>query len=298
MAETLPPDPGLGKAKLRRVLAPNPSAMTYTGTQSYLLGQGAVVLIDPGPDSAAHAQAILAALRPGERIVAILLTHSHADHVAGLARMQALTGAESLGFGPSGAWRSDRMRALVARGLPDRGEGHWPGYAPDRTLADGQVIAPAGFAIEVLHTPGHTGCSLCFAVGDQLFTGDLVMGWASSLIAPPDGDVGDYLASLDRLAARKWARAHPGHGPAIEDPAARIADLARHRRQREAQVLAALAQGHAHVPALTRAIYTDTAPALLPAAAENVLAHLIALTFQGRVTADPAPLPDARFALA
>jgi hydroxyacylglutathione hydrolase len=283
---------------VRAILAPNPSPMTFTGTQSYLLGRHEVVLIDPGPDSEAHARAILAALSPGERIVAILLSHSHADHVAGLARMQDLTGAESLGFGPSGAGRSARMQALVAQGLPDRGEGHWPSYAPDRRLTDGEVIAPAGVAIEVLHTPGHTGCSLSFAVGDMLFTGDLVMGWASSLVAPPDGDVGDYLASLDRLSARPWRRLYPGHGDPVTDPAGRLSDLARHRRAREAQVLAALQRGPATVPDLTRAIYTDTPPALLPAAAENVLAHLIDLCFRARVTATPAPLPQARFALA
>lgn len=285
------------KPKLRVVRADNPSPMTHTGTMTYLLGEGEVVVIDPGPDLPGQAEAILAALAPGERIVALLATHAHADHVEGLARLQALTGAPSHGFGPAGAGRSAVMAALVDQGLPGAGEGFAPGFAPDLRLADGQSLAPAGFAITALHTPGHTGCSLCFAVGDWLFTGDLAMGWASSLVAPPDGDMTHYMASLERLSGRTWARLFPGHGAPIEAPAERLQALIRHRRLREAQVLDALARGLTGLPALTEAIYQDTQAALMPAAMRNVLAHLIDLTQRGRVLARPAALPRARFTL-
>ncbi len=281
---------------LRMLRADNPSPMTHTGTMSYLLGRGEVVLIDPGPDLAAHRDAILARLGPGEKIVAILATHAHADHVAGMGAMQAATGAPSYGFGPAGSGRSAAMRSLAARGLPDSGEGFDKAYRPDRRLADGAVISPAGFAIEALHTPGHTGCSLSFAVGDWLFTGDVAMGWASSLIAPPDGDLTDYMTSLERLMARAWSRLYPGHGAAIETPATRLADLAQHRREREAHLRAALARGLSDIPAITRSVYTDTPASLIHAAERNVLAHLIDLTARGLARAEPAPLPDARYA--
>jgi hydroxyacylglutathione hydrolase len=271
--------------------------MTHSGTMTYLLGRGEVVVIDPGPADPRHLAAILAVLEPGERIVAVLLTHAHADHVAGLPALQAATGAPSFGFGPAGAGRSARMLALSGQVLPGPAEGFDPTYAPDHRLIDGQILTPAGFAVTALHTPGHTGCSLSFAVGDWLFTGDLAMGWASSLVSPPDGDMGDYMASLDRLQQRRWSHLFPGHGAPVTAPAARLAALVAHRRDREAQVLAALTLGPQGIPALTAAVYRDTPPALIPAARRNVLAHLIDLTARGRVAADPAPRPDARFTL-
>ena len=282
---------------LRVVRADNPSPMTHTGTMTYLLGAREVVLIDPGPDFADHADAIMAALEPGERIVALLATHAHADHVAGMARLQALTEAPSFGFGPAGAGRSAVMADLVQLGLPDGGEGFDAAFVPDYRLVDGQIICPAGFDITALHTPGHTGCSLSFAVGDWLFTGDLAMGWASSLISPPDGDMAVYLASLARLARQDWSRLYPGHGESVEDASARLAELTHHRQDRELQVLEALARGQTEIPTITKAIYQGTPAGLLPAATRNVLAHLIDLTARGRVLATPAALPWARFSL-
>ena len=298
MPASLPVDPDDEKPKLRVVTADNPSPMTHSGTMTYLLGQGQVVVIDPGPDLAGHTEAILAALEPGERIVALLATHTHADHVAGLPRLAALTGAPSYGFGRAGSGRSAAMTALVAQGLPDWGEGFDPGFSPDHLAADGQSFAPAGFAITALHTPGHTGCSLSFAVGDWLFTGDLAMGWASSLIFPPDGDMAAYIAALTRLKQGTWSRLYPGHGDPVLDPGARLSALIAHRQDRERQMLAALAAGLSDIAAITAAIYQDTPSALMPAAARNVLAHLIDLTIRGEVRADPAALPWARFSRA
>lgn len=272
------PTPGIADQiapGLRRVLAPNPSPMTYRGTNSYIVGTGAVAVIDPGPDDRQHLDALLAALAPGERISHILVTHSHIDH-APLARPLAdLTGAPVLAFGDSSAGRREDLAGLAGLG---GGEGVDAAFAPDIRLADGATVAGDGWQITALHTPGHMGNHMCFAWRDVLFTGDHVMGWASSMVSPPEGDLAAFMASLARLATRPERRLYPGHGAPVEDGPARIAALAEHRRTRRAQILDALAPGPATPDALTRAIYTDAPPALLGAARRNVLAHLIELT--------------------
>lgn len=273
------PDPDL-----RLIRAPNPGPMTGDGTNSYLLGRGDVVLIDPGPKDAAHRDALLAALDRGERLAAILVTHSHLDHTALAAELSQVTGAPVWGAGPAGSGRSAVMQAWAARGLTGGGEGFDPAYAPHRTLDPGETLHIGALAIQVLAIPGHTGCHLGFAVGDRLFSGDTVMGWSTSLVSPPDGDMAAYRASLTALAARDWRVIHPGHGPAITDPAARLANLIAHRTSREAEILAALAtHGSGTAQTLAARIYSTTAPGLLPAAARNVLAHLIELTDRERV---------------
>lgn len=283
--------------RLRTVRAENPSAMTFTGTNTYLLGEGEVVLIDPGPALPAHLKAILAALGPGERIAAILVTHCHLDHSALAPALAAAAGATTFAFGPAGSGRSPAMQRLAAAGLTGGGEGFDLAFRPDRLLSDGARLRIGAVEIEAIHTPGHTGCSLSFACDGLLFTGDLAMGWASSLISPPDGDMGDYLGSLRRLAGRPWARLLPGHGEPVEDAADRLAALIAHREEREAQVLAALTTP-ATPAEITAALYRDTPPPLIPAARRNVLAHLIHLAERGLVIALPQPGPEARFTLA
>lgn len=273
---------------LRRILAQNPSPMTAQGTNTYLLGEGTVTVIDPGPAIPAHLAAIRAALAPGERIGRILVTHTHADH-SGLA--PALAGAArapTLGFGPAEAGRSQIMTALAAAGDLGGGEGLDRAFVPDIPLRDGAVIdTPAG-RIEAIHTPGHLGNHLCFAWEGHCFTGDLVMGWSSSIVSPPDGDMTDYMASLRRLAARPWHTFHAGHGQPIGDPARRLSELIVHRETREAEILALLALGPATVAALTARIYGGQPPATLEAAKRNVFAHLIDLASRNLVRADPA----------
>ena len=270
---------------LRLIVAPNPGPMTGAGTNSYLLGQGAVVLIDPGPDNPAHRDAILTALDPGERLAAILITHSHLDHTALAPALSQATGAPVWGAGPAGSGRSRAMAAWADRGLAEGGEGFDTAYAPDRVLRDGEILRIGGVTIEVLATPGHTGCHLSYACGDRLFAGDTVMGWSTSLVSPPDGDMQAYRASLAALATRPWHSIHPGHGPAVTAPAQRLAELIAHRRTREAEILAALSHhGPATAQGLAARIYVTTPPALLPAAARNMLAHLIDLTDRGVVS--------------
>jgi glyoxylase-like metal-dependent hydrolase (beta-lactamase superfamily II) len=274
---------------LRRVRAGNASAMTFTGTNSYLVGRGTVALIDPGPDDPAHLAAILAALDPGERIAAILVTHAHLDHSALAPAAARATGAPVLAYGDATAGRT--------AGGPDLGggEGVDAGFRPDRTLADGEALAVGDEALVALHTPGHFGNHLSFLWRDRVFSGDLAMGWASTLISPPDGDLSAFLASAARLRELDSAALMPGHGDPVADPAARLEWLIAHRLARSAAILDALARGPATIPALTRAIYTDTPPALLPAAQRNVLAHLLHLERDSAVAADPAPAPDAEW---
>lgn len=280
---------------LRRVLAPNPSPMTLHGTNTFLIGEGAVAVIDPGPAIPAHQAAILAALRPGERISHILVTHSHLDHSPLARPLAQATGAPVLAYGDSTAGRSPAMRALAAHTQIGGGEGVDAAFAPDETLADGDRIKGDGWHLTALWTPGHFGNHLSFAWGDMIFCGDLVMGWSSSLISPPDGDMGDYMASLQRLSDRGARILHPAHGAPIDDPAARIAALVAHRHQREAQIRDALDAGPLTIPAITRRIYTDIPAALLPAAERNVLAHLVDLASRKQIAASPHPAPDAIF---
>ncbi|SNT37641.1 MBL fold metallo-hydrolase [Tropicimonas sediminicola] len=283
---------------LRRVLAPNPSPMTYQGTNSYIVGEGEVAVIDPGPDLEAHHAAILAALRPGERISHILVTHSHLDHSSLARRLAETTGAEVLGFGRHEAGRSPMMAQLAADGLSGGGEGADLDFEPGRLLADGDEIQGAGWTLRALHTPGHASNHLAFALGDALFTGDHVMGWASSMVSPPDGDLTAFMATCARLARRNDRIYYPGHGAPVEDPAARLAWLVAHRRSREARLLEELGTDPLAIDTLTRRIYTDTPPALLPAAARNVFAHLLDLMSRGEVICDGNPSETARFRIA
>jgi len=271
---------------LRLVRAPNPSPMTFTGTNTWLLGAGAVSVIDPGPDLPAHLQAVLAALEPGETIVQILVTHAHLDHSEAARSLAAATGAPVLALGGPEAGRSAAMTRLAAGGLMRGGEGVDTGFAPDIELVDGQRVMTAAGPVVAIHTPGHFSNHLSFDWGGRVFTGDTVMGWATSLVSPPDGDMAAYMASLARLEALRADRFYPGHGPAVTDPAARLAELVAHRRAREAQVRSALAAQPGTAQDLARGIYADTPAALMPAATRNVLAHLIDLCERGHAAAD------------
>ena len=277
MSEAVRLEPGL-----RLLRAPNPSPMTHTGTNTYLLGDGPVAVIDPGPDDDDHLAAILSAVG-GRGVEAILVTHAHLDHSPLARRLAAETGAPVMAYGDASAGRSATMASLQGLEGLGGGEGVDSDFIPDRILADGEHVAGTGWSLEALWTPGHFGNHMCFAWGDAIFTGDLVMGWASSLVSPPDGDLTDFMASCARLRARPGRVLHPGHGAPVTDPAARLDWLIGHRREREAQILAALGTGPADAATLARAIYTGIEPRLLPAAARNVLAHLIDLTVREAV---------------
>ncbi len=281
----LPPDnfnPAPGVAEelepgLRRILAPNPSPMTYRGTNTYLIGTRDIAVIDPGPASSDHLDAILAALGPGERISHIVVTHTHLDHSPLAAPLSDRTGAQVHAFGGPTAGRSAVMEQLAASGLAGGGEGIDTAFAPDVTVSDGTVIDGDGWALEVIHTPGHLGNHIVLALDDLCFTADHVMGWATSLVSPPDGDLTDFMDSCHRLRQRTWRTFHPGHGAPVATPADRLDWLVNHRQSRETAILNALADGPATARSLAERIYTEVPPALLPAAERNVFAHLVDL---------------------
>ncbi|WP_415184542.1 MBL fold metallo-hydrolase [Phaeovulum sp.] len=271
---------------VRMVRAANPSAMTLSGTNTYIIGTGDVAVIDPGPTLPSHFKAILAALAPGERVSHIFVTHAHLDHSPLARPLAEATGAQVLAFGPPTAGRSAVMTALAKTGLSSGGEGVDHGFTPDIRLTNGEAVAHGDWSLTALHTPGHFCNHLCFQWRDIVFSGDHVMGWASTLISPPDGDLSDYLASLAYLRTVSARVFYSGHGDPIGHPNQRLDDLIRHRQGRTAQILDALTHGPATPADLTARIYTDTPKALMAAARRNVFAHLIDLTLKNQITAD------------
>ena len=284
--------------QVRRITVRNPSPMTFTGTQTYLAGEGAVAVIDPGPVSDEHCRAILDALAPGERVAAILLTHTHVDHSPGAAALKAATGAPTFAFGAHGAGMSETMKQLAASGADlGGGEGADRAFAPDEVVRDGDIVEVGDLRLAAHHTPGHLSNHLAYAGPDgALFTGDLVMGWATTLVSPPDGDMAAFLTSLDWLGGRSDEVYYPGHGHEITRPLEMVAHQKAHRAGRRAQILDALrSEGSADPMALTRAIYTDIDPALHGAAARNVFATLLGLLDEGVCGVEGALTPGARF---
>jgi glyoxylase-like metal-dependent hydrolase (beta-lactamase superfamily II) len=259
---------------VRRLLAPNPSPFTFTGTQTYLVGAGEIAVIDPGPDLPEHVDAILAATGSG-RIGAILCTHTHRDHSPASRPLAAATGAPIIGCAAL-ALEDDGPRADAAFDFA---------YRPDRVLADGEALDGEGWRLAAVATPGHTSNHLCFALEGTglLFTGDHVMGWSTTVVSPPDGDMTLYLASLKLLLAREDAVYHPAHGPAVDKPHAHVRALIAHRRMREKQILRRLGEGEGHIPAMVETMYRDIDPRLHPAAGRSVLAHLVDLERRGLV---------------
>lgn len=262
---------------VRRVLAGNPSPFTYTGTQTYIVGEGAVAVIDPGPDLPDHVDALLAATK-GERIAAILCTHTHRDHSPASRPLAAATGASIVGCAAL-AIEDDGPRADAAFDFD---------YRPDRVLAHGERIGKEGWALRAVATPGHTSNHLCFALEGtgSLFTGDHVMGWSTTVVAPPDGDMAAYMASLDLLLARDDRRYHPAHGPAVEKPHAHVRGLIAHRHMREKQILARLGEGEGRIGRMVETMYREIDPRLFPAAGRSVLAHLVDLEARGLVASE------------
>jgi glyoxylase-like metal-dependent hydrolase (beta-lactamase superfamily II) len=262
---------------VRRVVANNPGPMTCHGTSTWIVGRGRVAVIDPGPDDAAHRRALIEALA-GETVTHVLVTHGHHDHSAGAPGFAAAMGAATHGFG-----RPQSARTVAV------GAGH-PPFLPDEQVGDGTVIEGPGWRLEAIHTPGHASDHLCFAlVGEGLlFSGDHVMGWSTSMVSPPDGDMAAYMASLRRLLTRDDAVFLPGHGPAITDPRGHTEALLEHRLAREAAVLAAVREGLATPAAIVPRLYPGLAEPLVRAATRSVLAHLAKLAAEGAIVADQA----------
>ena len=281
---------------LQLILAPNPSPMTFTGTNTYLLGDTKFAVIDPGPNDPTHLAAILDTVADGS-ITHIVLTHSHLDHSSLARPLAERTGAPILAFGPSHAGRSTIMKMLAQSGLTGGGEGIDTTFQPDITLNHNDLITNNEWKLKALHTPGHIGNHLCFRWDDAVFTGDHIMGWASSLVSPPDGDLTDFMQSCALLQQQSAATYYPGHGAPIHNPDERLTWLIEHRRSREAQILDHLAQSPHDIVSLTKSIYNTIEPQLLSAAERNVFAHLVDLSERHLVKAKPKLGLNAHFEL-
>jgi len=279
---------------VRRVLAPNPSPFTFNGTQTYLVGNGRdVAVIDPGPTGTGvtghadtngdgHVEAILMAIS-GQKLVAIMCTHTHRDHSPAARPLQAATGAPVIGCA---ALALDDSGA----GIGVRADAEFdPLYQPDRVLADGERISGDGWTLETVSTPGHTSNHLCFALLESgaLFTGDHVMGWSTTVVSPPDGDMNAYMLSLQKLQVRDDQVYYPAHGPAVTKPQQLVRGMIGHRRQREAQILRLLGEAPLTIPEMVAQMYKGLDPRLTGAAGRSVLAHLIDLETQGRIARGP-----------
>lgn len=261
---------------VRRVLAPNPSPYTYTGTQTYIVGAGSeVAVIDPGPADQAHLDAILLAV--GEaKVTAIMCTHTHRDHSPAAAPLAERTGAPIVGCAP----------LVIETTLPRSDEAFDKSYAPDRVMEDGEAMTGPGWTLRAVHTPGHTSNHLCFALEESgaLFTGDHVMGWSTSVVIPPDGDMGDYMKSLEKLQAREDRIYYSAHGDPITRPRQLVRGMIGHRRQRENQILRLLNERARSIPEFIPEMYKGLDERLHGAAQMSVKAHLLDLERRGMVS--------------
>jgi glyoxylase-like metal-dependent hydrolase (beta-lactamase superfamily II) len=279
---------------VRRVMANNPGPFTFKGTMSYIIGRGKVAIVDPGPDDPVHVAALLDAVRD-ETVTHIFVTHTHRDHSPAVPAVKSATGATVYAEGPHRAARPLHIgehNPLDSSGDRD--------FMPDVMLQDGEVVSGDGWTVEAVTTPGHTANHMAFALKESnvLFAGDHVMGWATTIVAPPDGAMSDYMASLDKLTRRGETVYFPGHGPAIPDASRFVSYYILHRKAREASILHRLAKGAADIPTIVRAIYIGLDPRLTGAAGLSVLAHLEDLVARGLVGTDGTPAIDGVYRLA
>lgn len=276
---------------VRRVTATNPGPFTFAGTNTFLIGTRRLAVLDPGPDDAAHVEAVVAAIG-GSKVDHILVSHTHRDHSAATRLLQARTGAPVLAGGPHRTARPPHDGEATR--LDAAGDGD---FQPDEALADGAVLEGDGYRLEAVATPGHTANHLAFALHGEgaLFSGDHVMGWSTTIVAPPEGAMADYMLSLDRLLARQERRYLPAHGGAIADGPPYVAALKAHRMARERAILAALDRGRHAITEIVEQVYEGLDARLTPAAALSTLAHLEDLVSRGAITTDGPPTLTARY---
>lgn len=285
---------------IRRVLAPNPSAFTYHGTGTYIVGWGKVAIIDPGPRDKAHVKALLRALK-GEEVAAILVTHTHGDHSPATALLRkAGIDAPVYGFGPHPLTREQEAHGEAEGKVEERSD---LDFTPDVRVTTGDVIEGPGFTFDVLHTPGHISNHVCYGYREEnaLFSGDHIMGWSTSIIPPPDGSITEYLASLELVLEHDWDVLWPTHGGPVRQVAPYVRALHAHRLEREQQILDVLASASKamKVPAMVKRIYVGYPKELRKPAGRSVLAHLVKLVAEGRVTCStPEPTTESRYRLA
>jgi glyoxylase-like metal-dependent hydrolase (beta-lactamase superfamily II) len=276
---------------VRRIVAANPGPITFTGTCSYIVGSGTVAIIDPGPDMPDHVEALLHAVR-GETVTHILVTHTHKDHSPAAVAIKAATGADIVGCAPHHSARplfNGEVNTLEASSDKD--------YAPDQELSEGDAVEGPGWTLEALATPGHMANHLAFTLPEEkaLFSGDHVMAWSTTVVAPPDGSMSAFMASLDKLRGREETLYWPGHGGPVQEPQRFVRALIHHRRQREASILNRLRAGDRTIPEIVAAIYQGLNPALVGAAGLSVFAHLEDLVAKGQAAAEGLPALDSEY---
>ena len=275
---------------IRRITANNPSPFTFRGTGTYILGEGNVAVIDPGPDQPEHVKAIVEGLK-NETISHILITHTHNDHSPAAKALKEITGAPTFGFGPHGSGKPSLKPTSQAGGDMD--------FRPDEKTQDGSVIYGDDWSVSCLHTPGHTSNHICFSWDKEkvLFPGDQVMGWSTSIVSPPDGDMGDYMRSLDKLIVRDDKIYYPAHGPEILEPQKLISAFQDHRREREENILECLKLGNDTIDQMVKTVYQDVSESLHAAAARSLFATVIYLVEQKKVEAIDGLDIDGRYVL-
>lgn len=271
---------------IRRVVCNNPGGFTFHGTGTYIIGQGEVAVIDPGPLDDAHIAALEKAV-DGETVSHILITHTHRDHSPAAAPFKKTTGAPTYGYGPHGG----------DRGGPKVEEGGDYEFYPDHVIKDGDVIEGNGWTFEAIHTPGHTSNHICFALREEnaVFSGDHVMGWSTSVISPPDGNMADYMDSLRKMLTREEEIYWPTHGPPITEPKAHVEAFIAHRNGREDAILQCIREGRNTIPDMVEVMYADVDPRLHRAAGRSVFAHLLHMCETGRVATEGDPSPEGVF---
>jgi glyoxylase-like metal-dependent hydrolase (beta-lactamase superfamily II) len=279
---------------LRRMVAGNKGPFTFTGTCSYIVGRGQVAIVDPGPDEPEHIAALLAALR-GETVTHVVVTHTHLDQSPAARAIAAATGAPIVGCGPH-----RRARALNAGETGSLERSNDILHAPDLEMREGDAVSGPGWTLTALATPGHTANHLAFTLAEEnaILSGDHVMAWSTTFIGPPDGSMTDYMASLEKLKGRGETVYWPGHGGPVKEPQRFLRGLIHHRRQREASILTRLDAGDRTIATMVGTIYRDLAPALVPAAALSIFAHLEDLVGRGVVASEGPPRPDSEYWLA
>ncbi|HEY8949676.1 MAG TPA: MBL fold metallo-hydrolase [Rhizomicrobium sp.] len=264
---------------ISRVVADNPGPFTFKGTGVYIVGGGDVAVIDPGPDDASHVDALKRALE-GRQVTHILVTHTHSDHSPAAKPLKEWSGAKTYAFGPHGSGKLDDGVRVE--------EGGDMQFVPDVRVKDGEIVQGKGFTFECVFTPGHTSNHMCYALKEEnaLFTGDHVMGWSTTVVTPPDGDMAQYMASVKKLMARDDSVLYPTHGAPVTNPKPFLAAYLEHRLDRERQILACIRDGLSTIPDMVARMYADVDKRLHPAASRSVLAHLIQLESEGRVVND------------
>jgi len=276
---------------VRRLVCSNSGPFTFAGTNSYVIGRGKVAVVDPGPADQRHIDAMLKALE-GETVTHILITHTHRDHSPAAAAIKQATGAKTYAYGPHGGGKALMGEQVEAGGDMD--------FVPDVLLTHEEIIKQDGWTVQAVHTPGHTSNHMCFALLEEkaLFTGDHILSWSTTIVSPPDGDMNDYMKSLDILLARDEEVIWPAHGDKILNPGEFVQAYKDHRLQRYDQINNLLAQGPSTIPQMVPTMYAAVDKALHPAAQRSVLAHMIHLTETGTVACDGKPGLDSEYRLA